>query len=320
MRNSGNVVMRKTRASGGLTLLAAAGAAVLEACRGPTFPTSVRKPELAVQCLAGTISPDTLVTGDLDSASACRARDLFSGESTFTHSYVFPVEAGRGYLVKMWSRNQDVFMKSRLELVTTGNPAEALLAASRSSTRGVAQLVFVAAATAKDTIRATTVDAAPSDTGAYQIFAQTCKVPVPAIVDSDSIVRTDTIAAGDCQVDLSGFPFGDDNYSNVHLYALHWSGGSERRLISYTSAERLRVFIGGPHDDTFGVTTGTETATTSDSGAHATSFYWASSKPGDYTFLIGTDGNAVNWARYTLSIGPAHPIPVSGTVSIRDNQ
>jgi len=308
--------MRKTRKRAGLILLTAAGVAAFQSCGGSSFPTSLRKPTLEVTCVVGTINPDTLVTGDLDSASACRAHDLFSRESTFTRSYVLPVQAGRGYLLAMWAQNsQNVFMKSRLELVSAGTSPDTLLAASRSSTNGRAQLVFVGAATAMDTVRATTVDAEPSDTGAHLVFAQACKVPVPSIRDSDSIAHTDTIAPGDCQVDLSGFPFGDPNLANVHLYALHWTGGSQRRLISYTSSERLRVFIGGPHDDTFGVTAGTQTATTTDSGGTVVSFNWASSKPGDYTLLIGTDQNPINWAHYTLTIGVAQPIPAPRSVA-----
>ena len=243
--------MCKIGARARLTLLAAAGAAVVQGCRGPISPTSLRQPTLQRTCVAGTLTPDTLVTGDLDSASACRALDLLSRESTFTHSYVLPVQAGRGYLLDMWAQNsQNVFMKSRLELVTAGASTEALLAATRTSAYGRAQLVFVGAATDTDTVRATTVDGAPSDTGAYQVFAETCKVPVPALMDSDSITHADTISAGDCQVDLSEFPVGDGNIGNAHLYALHWTGGSQGRVISYTSDERLRVFIGGPHDDT----------------------------------------------------------------------
>lgn len=293
---------------------------MLQGCKGPSFLTSFKKPTPELTCVAtaGTLNPDTLVTGELDSASACRARDLVSGESTFTHSYVLPVQAGHGYLVAMRARNsQNVFLRSRLELATPGTPAETLLAASRSGAFGVAQLLFVGARTVTDTIRATTIDATPSDTGAYQIFVQACKVPVSAISDADSITRTDTIAAGDCQVDLSGFLFGDDNIANVHLYGLHWTSGFQQRLISYASAERLRVFIGGPHDDTFGVTAGTQSASTSDSGAHATSFYWAASKPGDYTFLIGTDQSPINWASYTLTIGPAQPTRAPRSVAVR---
>src|SRR5260370_35250597 len=173
--------MRMIGRRAGLVLLTAAGAAVVQACTSSTGPTSARKPPLGLNCIRGTIPVDATSprTGALGPTDGCRARDPLSGESTFTHSYVFSVQAGQGYMVNMWAMNAATsLLNSRLELVSAGTSAETLLAASRTPEVGTllplqhaTQLLFVSTATATDTIRATTVDTEPSDTGSYSIVA-----------------------------------------------------------------------------------------------------------------------------------------------------
>lgn len=285
-------------------LLAAVGAvALVQACKSSTMPLSAKRLPV-LNCVRGTLRADTAVAGELNPAGGCRTLDPLSGESTFTHSYVLATDAGRGYLITMSGANFGT-MRSQLELTTTRASGGTPTAASRSgSSAFLTQLVFVSTAAALDTIRATTADALPSDTGSYRLSVRTCRVPVAA---TDSITHSDTIEPGDCLVDLSLFPFGDRMDSDVHLYPLHATDIHYKRLIAFTSHERLRIFIGGPHEDTFGVTGGSSvtTFTTPDS---ATSFYF-SGRTGDYTLVIGPDQSSNNnFATYTLTIGREQPI------------
>ncbi|HEX4629048.1 MAG TPA: hypothetical protein VH137_09685 [Gemmatimonadales bacterium] len=262
-------------------------------------------PRLEVSCVRGTLPLNgvTALTGALDSASGCRARDLVISQATFTQSYVLPVQAGQGYLVLMWARN-NVGMHSRLELATADTSGETLLAASAVPGFGAsARLLFASASSATDTIRATTADAAPSDTGSYGIVARTCSLPVPPV--TDSITHRDLITGNDCQADYSALNIGDVNTANVHLYAVHFTAGATRRVISFTASAPVRVLIGGPHDDTFAVTGGTMFTTLPQADTAGT-FSFSASKPGDYTLLIGPDNSAPAWTHYTLTIGREH--------------
>jgi len=120
-------------------------------------------------------------------------------------------------------------------------------------------------------------------------------------------VRATTVA--DCQVDLSAFNAGDNNLSNVHLYALHSTDNLKRRLISFTASTPVRIFIGGQHEDTFGATGGTEVAYL-DTATTASSFYFVAA-PGDYTLVIGAD-QLPGVTSSTLTIGGEQPIPLPG--------
>ena len=293
----------------GMALLTGLAVAVLYGCTGST---SVTPPNVQTDCFRGVLSVDPAVgdrSGKLDSASGCRTLDLVTVESTFTDSYLVPVQAGQGYLVIMWPRSNYSFLSTRLELVTADTSGPTLLAASRIRPFGEAMLLFAAAATATDTIRATTADAAPSDTGSYGIVARTCTAPVALV--TDSMMHSDQIGPGDCEVALSAFDSSDHNVSNVHLYALRITANSRWRKISFTSSTPLRVIIGGPHEDTFGQLAGSQVAylTAPDT---ASSFYF-SGRPGDYTLVIGTDQYLINRGSYALSIGPEQsgPIPRS---------
>ena len=60
----------------------------------------------------------------------------------------------------------------------------------------IARMLIASEVTETDTVRATTFDTLASDTGAYTITTQSCKVPVPPLVQpTDSITHTDTFGA-----------------------------------------------------------------------------------------------------------------------------
>ena len=289
-------------------LLTTAAFLSLQACRNSTAPTSVLPPSFDVRCTSTNLMLDTTLNGMLNSASACYTRDLLNGESTFTRFYGLNLDAGRGYVVSMQGA---AGMKSLLELTTSATSAETLLAASRGGSEP-AQLLFASPATVPATIRVTTADGSRADTGSFTVVIRSCKVPVAAV--TDSITHSDVTTAADCQLNLAALAIGDNNPSNVHLFLVHSTSDTLLRLVSFTASSRVRVFFGGPHEDTFGVTGGTMMGYL-DTATVATSFYFAPGKAGDYTLAIGGDQGFPVSVSYTLTIGrerafPATPAPV----------
>lgn len=273
-------------------------------CKNTMAPVTQRTPPPAdLRCTATALGTDTTYTGVLSAAAACRTQDLLNGESTFTRFYDLALQAGQGYLVTMQPMGP---VTGLLELTTPDSAGPTLLAASRDRT-GSAELLFVAPAGGTARVRATTRDGAPSDTGAFGIFAHSCKVPVPAITDF-GLTHSDATIAADCQMSLSALDIGDPNVSNMHLYRIHSTSDTLQRVITFSASAPVRVFFGGPHDDTFGQVSPAVMGYL-DTATVGTSFVFAPGKAGDYTLAIGGDGPLAGGVSYTITIGAEQPFP-----------
>ena len=278
----------------------------LLACKNTMAPiTEHTPPPVDLRCVASALRVDTTYKGIIDATAACRTKDLLNGESTYTRFYDLPLQGGQGYLVTMRPTGP---VTGLLEMTTADSLSPDLLAASRDRS-GTAELLFVATATETVRIRATTRDGFASDTGGFALLARTCKVPVPAITNF-SLTHSDATTVADCQLNLSALDIGDVNESNVHLYAVHSTSDTLLRLVTVSASGPIRVFFGGPHDDTFGQA-GATTMGYLDSATVGTSFYLAPGRAGDYTLAIGGDQSLPAGVSYTISIGAERPFPAA---------
>lgn len=285
---------------------ATAALAGLLACRNAMAPAiQHRASPPDIRCSPTTIGLDSSYTGRLSASSACRTRDLRNRESTYTRFYDLSLQAGQGYLVEMQPVGP---LQSLLELTSPDSTSPTLLAASRDVS-GRAELLFVAPAKGTERIRATTLFGGSADTGRFVVFARTCKVPVPAIT-AFAITHADTSSAADCQMSLGALNIGDQNVSNVQLYQVHATSDTLLRLVTFTASAPVRIFFGGPHEDTF-AQVGATMMGYLDSATVGTSFYLATGKAGDYTLVIGGDQGLPGPVRYTTTIGAEQPFPVS---------
>jgi hypothetical protein len=248
---------------------------------------------------------DTTYTGSLSPSSACRTKDLLNGESTYTRFYDLPLSAGQGYFVTMQPIGP---VTGLLELTTPDSASPILLAASRDVT-GRGELLWVAQSDGVGRIRVTTRDGVAADSGRFAIFARTCTVPVPAIADF-SLTHSDATTAADCQMSLAALDIGDFNLSSVHLYQIHSTSATLGRVITFSASAPVRVFFGGPHQDTFGQV-GPAVMGYLDTATAGTSFSFAPGRAGDYTLAIGGDQSLPGPISYTITIGAEQPLPSS---------
>lgn len=273
-------------------------AVVAAACGSSKSPTSVNSPSKGVACATGSITLGAVVNGDLDSASTCKRLNTITGDSTLTASYSLSVQSGHGYLLTMAGQNLHTVM----QLVS---PGDTLLAASPTYLGPSSQvrLLFAREVTETDTVRATAFDTLASDTGAFTITPQSCKVPVPPLVQpTDSITHNDTVGIGDCQVLLSDF-FDNphDEQVSVHLYALHFSAATNYRQVTINADSPVWLFMGGPGDDAFAAVPGHSVESIDTATTHTINNFGTGK--GDFTFVVA----AAEPASYTLTIGAEHP-------------
>ena len=157
--------------------------------------------------------------------------------------------------------------------------------------------------TETDTVRASTFDTLASDTGAFTITPQACKVPVPPLVQpTDSITHTDTVGVGDCPVILSDFF--DNQHSDlvfVHLYALNFSSSGNYRQVTITADGPVWLFMGGPGNDAFAAVPGHNVESIDTATTHTINNFGTGK--GDFTFVVA----AAQPASYTITIGSEHP-------------
>ena len=281
--------------------------AVLAACKSSTAPVQKGPPLVDLRCSSASIGTDSIVTGGLDSAAACRRLDPVNGDTTYVRFYDLTLAAGHGYLVTMEMKSTPV--QAILDLTTPDSVSPTLLAASRDRS-GTAELAFVAPTSGTVRLHAGTLEGTAADTGAFTLIVHTCRVPVPPLAaDTDSITHSDSTTSADCALNLTALAIGgDDNVSLVHLYQVHATSDTMQRLVTFTASAPVRVFFGGPHDDTFGQAPGSMMAYTDTATTHS-AFYLAPGKAGDYTLVIGGDAPLTATVSYTLTIGPEIPHP-----------
>jgi hypothetical protein len=276
----------------------------LLACKNTMAPITQHTPPPAdLRCAATELTLDSAYTGVLSASSACRAKDILRGESTYTRLYDLPLQAGRGYFVTMQPTGP---MTGLLELTTADSASPTLLAASRDVT-GRGELLWVAQESGVGRIRATTRNGSAADTGSFAIVARTCKVPVPETADFP-VTHSDATTAADCEMSLAALNIGDNNVTNLHLYQVRSTSDTLARLVTFSASAPVRVFFGGPHEDTFGQV-GPAVMGYLDTATVGTSFLFAPGKAGDYTLVIGGDQSLPGPVSYTISIGAEQPFP-----------
>lgn len=271
---------------------------ITAAACGSSVPTSVKSPK-SVACATGSTTVGATVNGRLDSASTCRRRNTVSGESTFTASYGLSVQSGHGYVLTMTGQN----LHSLMQLTAPGG--DTLRASSPTYAGPVqqARLLIASEVTETDTVRATTFDTLASDSGAFSITAQSCKVPVPPLLQpTDSITHVDSVGTGDCQVDLADFF--DQTHAgpvSVHVYAVHYSSSTDFRQVTIDASSPVWLFMGGSGDDTFGALPSDGVESIDSATTHTVNDFGRGQ--GDFTLVVA----AAAPASYTLTVGAEHP-------------
>ena len=284
-----------------LSALALAAAA----CGSDNTPTSGNSGAKSVACATGSLAVGAMQHGDLDSASTCKRVSAASGDSTLTAFYTLSVQSGHGYLLAMAGQS----LHSLLALVSPGDTLRAL-SPHYAGPLPIARMLIASEVTETDTVRATTFDTLASDTGAFTITTQSCKVPVPPLVQpTDSITHTDTIGPGDCQVFLSDFLLSTvSDQVSVHLYSVHFSQGMFRQ-VTIDASSPVWLLMGGAEDDTFGAhgsvesidTATTHTVNNFGLGAGHYTLVVAASAPSSYTLTIGSEQPSVSVTRFSRS-------------------
>ena len=237
--------------------------------------------------------------GDLDSASTCKRVSAVSGDSTLTAFYTLSVQSGHGYLLAMAGQS----LNSVMALVSPGDTLRAL-SPVYAGPLPIARMLIASEVTETDTVRATTFDTLASDTGAYTLTTQACKVPAPPLLQpTDSITHTDTISVGgDCPVLLSDFL--NDTHSDqvfVHLYSLHFSQQGVFRQVTIDASSPVWLLMGGPEDDAFGAIAGHSVSTFDTATTHTINDFGTGQ--GHYTLAVA----ATVPTSYTLTIGTEQP-------------
>lgn len=288
--------MRSILVSAGLVLATSVAAAC--GSSGATAPKITQKVCPTVALSAGALS------NDLDTADACLTANALHGvlfaqpDSTLASDYSLRVQGGDGFVVTMQGL-PSTSLTTQLDLLA----GDTLLAASPSGIFGPSVLAFVNGTPDSLTVRATAVDSLPSDTGAYVLRVQSCKVPLAPITDSTT--HTDVLQSGDCALPSASF-VGDS--SHLQLYSVHVDSATQRR-ISITSPGAIYFFSGGAHDDTFGVLPSEVFTRPSQqpTAPSAFGFLLGLGRPGYYTLAIGT--TSTDATTYTLTVGSEQATP-----------
>jgi hypothetical protein len=272
------------------------GAALVAAACGIDSATAPIGPDS--QCVFGTLAVGQTITGDLRATTRCMA-PLFldSAEWTVYESYNFSVQAGKGYLISVlagWSNYVGLIGGTPGSEVTLGF---ADYVAPYQST-----IPFVASSTTAYLVRvgADNYDV-PTDTGAFTLRVQSCKVPVATITDSTT--HSDSLTASDCTDPRSDF-IGLDS-SHVHIYAIHFDSAASRTIYFAVPGTKLAFDLGGPGYDPYGFfETSTWFALSGISGGSST---FTAGDSGTYTMVVGTAAYSPASVPYTMTIGAEVP-------------
>jgi hypothetical protein len=214
--------------------------------------------------------------------------------------------SGTGYLITMGTTDSNPYLRSSLELVNT---KKLLIAYDTYYFPQQAALTFVADSTVNWTVRAATLDTLAGDLGQYFIKMQSCKVPVPLLVNStDSTTHSDSLTTSDCKMPMGDFNPVDS--SRVHLYSMHLDSGQSRTL-TYNSTVPMVILI-GPTYDTFASLPGSRGTDSLDSQHGSLQFFPDSAA--DYTVVVGAFAYSTTSVPYTLTIGAEHTPSVQRVV------
>jgi hypothetical protein len=281
-----------------------------------TSPKSSGSPD-AASCTVSALSVGQTVQGDLTPAgtgkSCVEDYPWQAPDHDAYQSYSFSAQSGKGYLVTATMPN--VF-DAHLELVGSTSTGASVLSINDDY---VYQLPFVAPATATYAIRLGQDDPYSeaqwnaSDTGAFALRAQACKVPLALV--TDSVVHTDTLTTTDCTVPRGDF--NDEDSSLVQLYTVHFDSVGEQRTLYVTTSTGLYIRSGTVGNDPYCYGYGgclLEAAT--DGGSYTMS----ASDSGTYTLIVGTQGYTAGPTPYTIGFGSEQqavshvtPPPMSGS-------
>jgi hypothetical protein len=287
------------------------GVALVAAACG-SDSTSPKKPVGPdASCVVGTLTVGTTATGTLSGATSSCSYPLWwdSSVTTLNVSYNFGVQSGKGYLVSLlasWDNHLELIGK--VGTTPTGVEFSDYWGPRQSS------LPFIATSTTAYSVRVGQDDNSglASDTGAYSVQTQSCKVPVPTI--TDSVTHSDNLAPGDCVVPYGDFGSQDSSY--VHLYAIHFDSGASRTIYLPSPSNNLAFDLGGPGFDPWGYySTSVWASYTNISGGQGT---FTANHPGTYTMVIGTAAYQAGSTSYTITIGnqvlpgPLHVTPPPG--------
>jgi hypothetical protein len=289
-----DILVKATFARLSTCALAAAVAACGSSSNGFN-PRTAKGPD--TQCVVGDLAVGTMVTGDLSAATACAYPAEYDSTITgLTVSYNFGGAAGKGYLVSLQSN-----WGNQTTLIGGSSGAKTVLAYSDYGGDEQPTLVFVPPANTGYSVRAGAFDSTASDTGAYTLRAQTCKVPVKTI--TDSVSHADNLGPGDCVLPQGDYTGNDSSY--VHIYQIQFDSASTRELMFIVGDSSLAFNFGGPGFDPYGYLPGS--TSTNVSGITGGMGPLTSSSAGIYTLIVGTTEFAPTSQPYTIIVGSETP-------------
>jgi hypothetical protein len=254
----------------------------------------------AANCVVGTLSVGTTVTGDLNPTIATCSDSLFwdSSSSTIYESYNFGVQSGKGYLVSLLAT-----WDNHVELIGGTRAAELMVGVADYSAPRQSTIPFVAKSTTAYSVRVGADDPKPnlSDTGAFTLRVQSCKVPLPTI--TDSVSHSDNLAPTDCTVPLGDFTSNDSSY--VHLYTIHFDSAGTRTFYFAVPGVPLAFDMGGPLYDPYGYFNGHSIREQHITDGSSVTFTAGDS--GTYTMVLGTAAYSATSQAYTMTVGADIP-------------
>lgn len=301
-----------------LGMVATAGVVMLAAACSSDSATAPKRPigPDAASCTVGTITTGQTVQGDLNAPPAVGCTEPLFWDSTHTvfyESYNFGVQAGKGYLVSLLST-----WDSHVELEGGTTGAEVQLGEADFSAPQQSTIPFVANATTAYSLRVGQDDPSPAtDTGAFTLRVQSCKVPIGTV--TDSVSHTDSLTASDCTDPQSDFNSNDSTH--LHIYTVHFAtAGDQRMLYIDVPTGAITVEGGGTAYDPYCYfCSGGWDAHNVSSGAYA----MVAGDSGTYQMVVGTPTYVAGTQPYTLTFGtetaappPLHVTPSPGGRSL----
>lgn len=241
------------------------------------------------------------MTGDLNAASGNTCHEGYpwdEGDSDSYLAYKFGVTSGTGYLVSLQA-NYD----NHVEVMEASSLGEQLIGLADGYQENVSSIPFVANATTTYALRVGQDDpmteGGVSDSGAYTLRVQTCKVPLAGI--TDSVTHVDSLTTGDCLQERS-WAFYNNDSSYIHIYTMHFANIGGQRTIAITAGvdQELVARAGGPGYDPYCYFSECLLST-----GDFTNGSWVVTAPdsGTYTLVIGTYGFSATTTPYTLTVG-----------------
>jgi hypothetical protein len=281
-------------------VIPAVGMALFLAACGSDSSTTPKTSGLdPARCTVGTIAAGQSAQGDLNPANGNTCAEGYpfeEGDSDNYVAYKFGVTSGTGYLVSLAAS-----WDNHVELMQASPIGEQLIGVSDECCSAQSTIPFVANATTTYGVRVgqddPLINGAPSDTGAYTLRVQTCKVPVTTV--TDSITHVDSLTTSDC-VNPRG-DFSEDS-SYIHIYTIHFAAPGDQRTIAITAGidQPLIVRAGGPGYDPYCYFTD---CLLYDYGFEDNSWTVTAPDSGTYTMVLGTESFTSSTVPYTVTFG-----------------